>query len=70
MSEPEYLTRKEAAAYLQKKCLKISDATLATLASRGGGPLYTKFGQRCLYTPQWLDQWVESRLQPVGHNAA
>lgn len=70
MSDPQYLTRKEAATYLKEKRLKISDATLATMASRGGGPMFVKFGQRALYTAEWLDQWVESRLQPVGSNAA
>ena len=70
MSQTEYLTRKEASAYLRERRLKVSDATLATMASRGGGPAFVKFGQRALYTAQWLDEWVESRLQPAGNTAA
>jgi hypothetical protein len=40
---------------------------LATLASRGGGPRFVKFGRKPLYDEDELLAWAEGRLsQPVS----
>ena len=43
------LTRRQTAEALTEAGFPVSDKTLATLATRGGGPLYRKFGPRVLY---------------------
>jgi hypothetical protein len=55
------LGRFEGAAELTKEGYKTSPSTLSTLASRGGGPLFQKFGKRVVY--RWADllAWAESR---------
>ena len=40
------LTRDKSAEALSKLGYPVTKATLATLASRGGGPLYHRFGKR------------------------
>ena len=35
---------------------------LAKLAVVGGGPIFRHAGRIPLYTTDWLDQWMESRL--------
>ena len=57
-----YLTRHEAASYLSERGLLISKNTLQKFATVGGGPDYSIFGNRALYTPQNLDSWAETRL--------
>jgi hypothetical protein len=60
------LTRQQTALSLQAAGFPIADKTLATRASRGGGPPYQRFGARVLY--RWADalSWAESRLsKPV-----
>ena len=56
------LRRKEAADALRAAGFPISDKTLATKASRGGGPPYRLFGRVPLY--RWGDSlaWAEGRL--------
>jgi len=69
--DPELrLTRDAAAAALTKAGFPIRMATLATLASRGGGPPFRKFGARPLY--QWSDllAWAQSRLGPPKHSTS
>ena len=58
------LTRNDTAAALTAAGFPISPATLATKASRGGGPAFRKFGPRPLY--RWADvlQWAQSKLGP------
>ena len=56
------LTRREAAAALTAAGFPVARATLATLASRGGGPPYRRFGTRPLYLWRDLLAWAESRL--------
>lgn len=58
----KYRTRGEAAQYLTDLGCSTTPATLATWATRGGGPPFRKFGARALYTDADLDAWVESRL--------
>jgi hypothetical protein len=56
MSTPEpdaLLLRDETAEQLTLAGFKTASATLATLATRGGGPPYRLFGRRALY--RWAD---------------
>jgi len=56
------LTRPQFGAALRAAGFPIADKTLATRASRGGGPPYCRFGPRVLY--QWGPglAWAQSRL--------
>jgi hypothetical protein len=56
------LTRAALAQALSDAGFPVSKATLATKASRGGGPPFRKFGPRPLY--RWGDalEWARSRL--------
>jgi hypothetical protein len=58
------LTRNDIAAALTAAGFPIRPATLATKATRGGGPPFQRFGSRPLY--RWADalRWAESRLSP------
>jgi hypothetical protein len=61
------LGRKETAEALSQFGYPIAEATLASMASRGGGPLFSKFGSRVVY--RWSDalSWAETRLsRPVS----
>lgn len=60
------LTRKATAEALTAAGFPISDKTLSTMATRGGGPLYQLFGRKPLY--RWGDalEWAKGRLsKPV-----
>jgi hypothetical protein len=56
------LTRNALATALTEAGFPISGATLATKATRGGGPPYRLFGRRPLY--EWGQglAWAQSRL--------
>ena len=56
------LTRSRTAEALTEAGFPIKAKTLATKATRGGGPRYCKFGLRVLY--RWGDAlaWAEARL--------
>jgi len=56
------LTRSQAGAALREAGYPVADKTLATKASRGGGPPFSRFGARVLY--RWGDvlEWARSRL--------
>jgi hypothetical protein len=58
------LLRDRTAEELTKAGYKTATATLATMASRGGGPPYRRFGRRAVY--RWGDAlaWAQSRLSP------
>jgi hypothetical protein len=58
------LTRDQAAAALTAAGFPVKAKTLATKATRGGGPRYQSFGARVLY--RWGDAlaWAEARLSP------
>ena len=60
--------RREAAAYVREKHnVPCAEASLATLACRGGGPSYHLFGRVPLYFEADLDAWVKARLgESVG----
>ena len=64
--DPEMLlTRDSVAQALTDKGYPTSPKTLATRASRGGGPKFQKYGTRAVY--RWGDAlaWAQSRLGPV-----
>jgi hypothetical protein len=56
------LTREQAAAALTASGFPIATKTLATMASRGGGPPFRRFGLRAIY--RWGDalEWAQARL--------
>jgi hypothetical protein len=58
------LGRREAAHALTAAGYRTSAATLATKASRGGGPPFRRWGRKPLY--RWGDtlEWARSRLGP------
>jgi hypothetical protein len=58
------LTRKATAEALSAAGFPVAPATLATKATRGGGPPFRRFGRIPLY--RWGDSldWAASRLSP------
>lgn len=63
----DFLRRDKAAEYLQTNFGFGTIETLATLATRGGGPRFRKMGRYPVYTREDLDEWVKSRMsQPVS----
>jgi hypothetical protein len=56
------LTRRDAAEALTNAGYPTSPATLATLATRGGGPLFRRYGTRVVYRMDDLIAWAQSRL--------
>jgi hypothetical protein len=56
------LTRTQAADALKESGYPVASTSLATRASRGGGPRYRKFGTRVLYKWEDLVAWAEGRL--------
>ena len=56
--EKQFLTRREAAAFVRGKGLPCAPATLAKLATIGGGPSFRKFGRNVVYMPGELDAWI------------
>lgn len=63
-TEPDtLLTRSELAEALTREGYPTTVATLATLASRGGGPMYVLYGRRlALYRWDHAMAWVKTRL--------
>ena len=59
------LRRRRTAGALTEKGYPTSESTLATMATRGGGPPYHLYGRIPLY--RWSDvlAWAESRLSPA-----
>lgn len=58
------LRRREAAAALTALGFPIAEATLATQATRGGGPEFRRFGRIPLYRWADLRSWAEERMTP------
>jgi hypothetical protein len=66
MDDPDFLlNRREGAAALKSRGFKVAPTSLATMASRGGGPKFRKFGRIPLYRWGDLLEWAQSRLGPV-----
>lgn len=55
------LPRSEAARLLQSFGLRTTAASLATMATRGGGPPYFKIGKLCMYRLSDLEMWIAKR---------
>jgi hypothetical protein len=62
------LTRDQTAVALTAAGYPVKSATLATKATRGGGPIFRLFGARPLY--RWADAlaWAENRLTAPTRN--
>lgn len=58
------LTRNATADALTEAGFPIASKTLATMACRGGGPVFRTFGGRVLYRWGDVKEWAESRLSP------
>jgi hypothetical protein len=62
-SNPDTLvTRRRGAEALTEAGYPTACATLATLACRGGGPPYQRYGSRVVYRWGDLLAWAQSRL--------
>lgn len=63
---PETLVvRDDAAVILTDAGYPIASTTLATKASRGGGPPYRLYGRKPLYRVSDLLAWAESRCSKI-----
>jgi hypothetical protein len=64
------LTREQTARALTDAGFPTKAKTLATKATRGGGPPYRLYSARALY--RWGDalEWARSRLTPLVHNTS
>ena len=66
----EFLSRAEAAEYVQSHGLPLARGTLQKYATTGGGPRYHKFGHRCVYRREDLDAWIATKLgRPVASSS-
>jgi len=61
---PNFLSRKEAGAFLKERFGFGSKKSLDKLAINGGGPEFQKAGRLALYTPEALPRWALSRIGP------
>src|SRR6185437_2025860 len=59
------LTRDAIATALTEAGCPVRPKTLATMATRGGGPPFQKFSSRPLYTWGLALAWAKSRLGPI-----
>lgn len=57
-------TRKGSAKALTNNGYLTSEGSLMTMASRGGGPKFRKFGARVIYQGADLIAWAEARTSP------
>jgi hypothetical protein len=64
------LGRRPGAEALTEAGYKTSPATLATLASRGGGPRFRHYGSHVVYRWGDLLNWAQSRLGPMVTSTA
>jgi hypothetical protein len=64
------LTREKAASALTDIGYVTSRATLATKATRGGGPPFKKYGTRPLYRWGDLLSWAEERCTSLRHSSS
>ena len=59
----KYLTRPEQAQYLTDKGLPTTKNTLQKMATTGGGPRYALWGNKAVSTPDWLDEYIDTKLR-------
>lgn len=67
-TENQYLSRKQAAAYLRNHNCPISHRSLERMAANGNagkGPPFWKSGQTVLYDPAELEEWRKKRIRRV-----
>lgn len=64
------LSRRAVADALTAAGFPIAPATLATLATRGGGPIYTIFNGRALYRYPDALAWAQGRMSAARATAA
>jgi hypothetical protein len=64
------LSREAAARALTAAGYITSASTLATKATRGGGPAYRIFGKRAIYRWEDLIAWAEGRTEPHRHSTS
>lgn len=64
------LTRDLAATSLTAAGFPITVSTLATKATRGGGPPYRLFGRKPLYSWGDLLDWAQGRLGKPGRSTS
>jgi alkylation response protein AidB-like acyl-CoA dehydrogenase len=70
LADDTLLTRVDAAAALTEAGFPVSPATLATKATRGGGPPYRLFGRKPLYEWGPTLGWAKERLSaPVSNTS-
>ncbi len=64
------LRRKHLAEALTEAGFPTAEATLASKATRGGGPPFRIFGRTPLY--RWGDAlaWVEAKISPIGSSTS
>jgi hypothetical protein len=67
LSWPEWLSRRESSDYLKEEHgVQAGYSSLSNLASRGGGPKFSRQGDkpggRVIYHRQDLDEWARSRM--------
>jgi hypothetical protein len=70
LQEDSLLDRRQLAEALTAAGYPISHNTLATKASRGGGPLYQLFGRKPLYRWGNALAWARSRLTPPARSSS
>jgi hypothetical protein len=63
----KYLTRKQAAQFLTEEGFPIAVSTLASMASRGGGPAYQLFNSKAMYEPRKLLEWATRVMKYPCH---
>lgn len=70
LSPRALMNRAECAKLLSEAGFPTSRHTLASLASRGGGPPYRKYGRIVVY--RWSDalNWAEARMGPFRNTAS
>lgn len=63
-------TRRQAAKMLTHCGIPLSEKTLSTKASRGGGPPYRRFGKIAIYTWRELVAWALAEMGEPARNAS
>jgi hypothetical protein len=65
-----WLIPREAAEYIHSKGGRATEATLATLRSRGSGPPFKKLMGGILYRQSGIDRWMEVNSSPEVKSTA
>ena len=61
-----YMSRTEAAAFLEEQGLPYSPNTLQKHATTGNGPPYALWGNKAVYKKSDLVVWIRDKLQLRG----